>query len=106
MPKLIWIPSSPLDCRLVQQSSTVSRRGFFFRQRCTEKIRCVRPIQMFSHGNQGAVAGNLVVLNFLRRADQSGVQHCAFFDFFEQLLGLLNQPFHGHAFHAFEFQAR
>jgi hypothetical protein len=57
---------------------------------------------MLGHSDQGAVTGNLVVLNFLCGAHRPR-QERRLFLFPPELFGFFDQPFHHYALQAFEF---
>src|SRR5439155_5324669 len=46
-------------------------------------------------GPYGAVAGDFIVLDLLRRPDEAGIHDFGLGVFFHQLLAFFNQPFHG-----------
>ncbi len=44
------------------------------------------------------------MFDLLACADQRGIEHCTFFDLFQQFLAFFDQTFHGRALHAFQLQ--
>ena len=74
------------------------RVGFLFLiERFLEEIGEIVVTEASREGAGGAVAGDFVMLDALRRADEAGIANALFRIFIDQLRALFDQAFHGFA---------